>query len=173
MRRFRKLVDKYRHRIYTFAYYCLGSREEAEDVTQEVLLRLWENCQRIDRNRLPGWIVRVTRNACYDALRRRQAYRSVVASDRPGDAVDRAACLEPDPQAQAEASDFRGHLERALSRMAEPYRTIVILREVQDLKYAQISEALGMPLNTIKAYLHRGRRMLRDQLREAVGNDAI
>lgn len=173
MRRFRKLVEEHRHRIYSFAYYYLGNHEEAEDVTQEVLLRLWKNWQRIDRGRLPAWITRVTRNACYDALRKRQAYRALVGEDADGEVADNAATPEPDPEAQAETSDFHQHLERALQQIAEPYRSIVILREIQDLKYEQISEALDMPLNTIKAYLHRGRRMLREQLREVVGHDQI
>jgi RNA polymerase sigma-70 factor (family 1) len=171
MLRFRKLVDQYRHRIYTFACYYLGDREAAEDVTQEVLLRLWKHHQQIESARLTAWVIRVTRNACYDAIRKRRSYRALVTSENDGTEVESTAADDPDPQAVVEAADFEEHLKRALANVSEPYRTIVVLREIQDMKYEQIASALDMPLNTVKAYLHRGRRLLRDQLREVVGDE--
>ena len=165
---FQKLADRNRDRIFTFACYCLGDRDEAEDVTQEVLLRLWNNWQRIEVERVGPWLIHVTRNACIDVLRKRRTYRALVAADPEGEAMSRAVSYEPDPVEVAAASDFQKHLERALKEIAEPYRSIVILREVQDLKYEEISEALDMPLNTVKVYLHRGRRKLREQLKDYV-----
>lgn len=82
MRRFRKICERHRDRIFTFACYYLGNREDAEDVTQEVLLRLWENWRSIEPEGLPAWITRVARNACLDALRRRHSYRTVVSADQ-------------------------------------------------------------------------------------------
>ena len=67
---------------------------------------------------------------------------------------------------QVETADFSDVLQQALEELTEPYRSIVILREVQQLKYEEISEALELPLNTIKVYLHRGRRKLRIALQE-------
>jgi RNA polymerase sigma-70 factor (ECF subfamily) len=162
---FQNLAGRHRDRIFTFACYCLGNREEAEDVTQEVLLRLWHNWQRVEEERVVAWLIHVTRNACIDAIRKRKTYRSFVAQDPEGEVTAIARSAEPGPGAAVEAADFRRHLERALREIAEPYRSIVILREVQDFKYEEISEALDMPLNTVKVYLHRGRRMLREQLR--------
>lgn len=165
---FQKLADRNRDRIFTFACYCLGDRDEAEDVTQEVLLRLWNNWQRIEVERVGPWLIHVTRNACIDVLRKRRTYRALVTADSEGEAMSRAVSYELDPGEVAEASDFQKHLERALEEIAEPYRSIVILREIQDLKYEEISEALDMPLNTVKVYLHRGRRKLREQLKDYV-----
>lgn len=165
-RRFEKQVRLYRHRVYGFAVYFLGKKAEAEDVTQEVLLKLWEHQDKLDEDRLLGWLLRVTRNACVDALRKRKAYRNIVAP-APDD-LGRAPGVEPMPDDDAEAADFQQHLRRALCRLDEPYRSIVILREVQDLKYEEISGAMNLPLNTVKVYLHRARKKLRDELSEVL-----
>ena len=165
-RRFGQHVQKYQHRIFGFAVYFLGDRTEAQDVTQDVFLRLWQHRDAVDEDRLLGWLLRVTRNACVDALRKRKAQRNVMTPDT--DALGYTPGTNPTPDACAEAADFQGHLERALTRIAEPYRSIVILREVQELKYEEISGAMNLPLNTVKVYLHRGRKMLREQLSEVM-----
>jgi RNA polymerase sigma-70 factor (ECF subfamily) len=94
----------------------------------------------------------------------------MVAEDPEGLAMERAASPMPGPAALAETADFEAHVKEALRDLPEPYRSIVILREIQDLKYEEIGAALEMPLNTVKVYLHRGRRKLRDRLRERVGD---
>lgn len=168
LRAFQKLVDRHRDRVFTFACYCLGDRDEAEDVTQEVLVRLWGHFEHLEAERIGPWLIHVTRNACIDAIRKRNTYRALVSVDPDGEMMARAASDGPDPVAMVESADFQQQLERALERIAEPYRSIVILREIQDLKYEEISEALDIPLNTIKVYLHRGRRKLREHLKDYV-----
>ena len=165
---FHESADRYRNRIFTFARYCLGDQEDAQDVTQEVLVRLWKNWERIESERVEPWIIHVTRNASIDVLRKRSAYRNVVQEDAEGEATDRMPSLAPSPHETVEDSDFQVHLRRALSTLAEPYRSIVVLREIQDFKYEEISSALELPLNTVKVYLHRGRRKLREALKEFV-----
>ena len=169
---FQKLVDRNRNRIFTFACYCLGDRDDAEDVTQEVLLRLWNHWEHIEDERVGPWLIHVTRNACIDVICKRGTYRAMVKEDPEGDLVERTASGGPDPTSAVETAEFRRHLERALRTIAEPYRSIIILREIQDLRYEEISEALDMPLNTIKVYLHRGRRKLREQLKGYVKHGA-
>ncbi|MDH3215634.1 MAG: RNA polymerase sigma factor [Candidatus Krumholzibacteria bacterium] len=166
--KFRKVVDRYRNSVYTFAYYSLGNKEEAEDTTQEVLMRLWRNWQDLKTETMPAWIRRVTRNACIDMIRRRRAYSARVVASGETLAFDHAVSNEPDPDVSAENSELRDQIRRALTTLKEPYRSIVIFREIQDMRYEQISESLDLPLNTVKSYLHRGRRMLREQLRETL-----
>src|SRR5215208_4942424 len=105
---FEDTAQKYRRRVYSFARYLLSNREEAEDVTQEVLLRLWRHQDGVDEERLVAWLLRVTRNACYDLLRKRRS--ESAAGIEPTLDEERArnvATADPDPRAQAEASDFR------------------------------------------------------------------
>ena len=161
---FEQQLKKYKDRIYGFAFHYLGSSEEAEDVTQEVFIRFWQHRADIDEKQPIGWLLRVTRNASIDAIRRRNTYRNNVSTDSEMVLDARESALSPEQD--AEHSDFRLHLERALENLAEPYRSIVILREIQEMKYNEICDTLQLPLNTVKVYLHRARKMLRDELKE-------
>lgn len=161
---FEAAVARHQRRVFSFAHYFLGNPSEAEDVVQEVLLRLWQNWHKLDTERLEPWLTRVTRNACYDLLRKRRSTSRYMAPDTDDDVTDRAPSNRPSPEAKAEASDFRKHLLAALRKLDEPMRSILILREIQGLKYQEIADILEMPINTVRVYLHRGRQRLRKQL---------
>ena len=164
---FETAAQQYQRRIFSFAHYLLSNREEAEDVTQEVLLRLWRHHDGVEEERLGTWLLRVTRNACYDLLRRRRA-AAAHGSEESLDAAEapELPSAEAGPEGRAEVSDFRRHLLRALRDLKEPYKSVVILREVQGLSQKEIGEALGIPEVTVRVHLHRARRKLREQLRE-------
>jgi len=170
-KRFDQLFKEYLHRVYGFAFHYLNSAESAADVTQDVFVRLWANRQTIDEERLIGWLLRVTRNACVDAIRKRKAYEKRVqtSSEVLMDQADR----EPLPDAQANSAIFQEHLQRALDKLEEPHKSIVMLREIQEYKYVEISEALDLPLNTVKVYLHRARKALRKELKEVMRNEYV
>ena len=159
-------MRRYQNRVFGFAFHYLGNREEAEDVTQEVFIRLWKHRANIDEEQPLGWLLRVTRNASVDAIRRRKTYQRTVSVNT--ELVDFARGSQPLPDTNAESSDFRQHLLDAVEQLAEPYRSIVILREIQELKYQEISDSLELPLSTVKVYLHRARKMLRNQLHEVL-----
>ncbi len=162
-------AHRHRGRVYSFARYLLSNREEAEDVTQEVLLRLWRHQDGVEEERLGAWLLRVTRNACYDLLRRRRADATQpgMAASLEVEEARELASAEPDPRAQAEAAEFRRRLLAALDELGEPYKSVIILREVQGLAHREIGEALGIPEATVRVHLHRGRKKLRERLREA------
>jgi RNA polymerase sigma-70 factor (ECF subfamily) len=166
---FEQQVRQYQDRVFGFAQYFMKNREAAQDVTQDVLIRFWEHHEDVDDDRALGWLLRVTRNACIDALRKRKTRRNAVTVDTEG--LDRATSTRTAPDAEAEAADFRDHLEEALDHVDEPYRSVIILREIQNLKYREISEALDMPMNTVKVYVHRGRKKLRKQLAELIEHE--
>ena len=165
---FRKLAEEYRDRIYTFAYYSLQRREEAEDVTQEVLIKMWQHRENIDPNRMSAWVMRVTRNAVIDCARRRQTRSAVFADGVEVEIATNYVAAPSNTGTAVERRELRESLETALTTIEEPYRSIIVMREIQDMKYAEIVDALEMPLNTVKVYLHRGRKMLRDALRGKV-----
>ena len=82
--------------------------------------------------------------------------------------MPQAVSRELDPELSTEGSELRSQIQAAFAALKEPYRSIVIHREIQGMKYDQISDVLQLPLNTVKSYLHRARRMLREQLKEAI-----
>lgn len=137
-------------RIYGLAYQYMANREDAEDVVQEVMLRLWNHSSGLTGEEQEAWIGRVTRNVCLDALRRRKSYRSAVGT--------RAGEL-----AVQNAPDLLQHLgiEEALNRLAEPYRTIIRLRYFKGLSCKAIGRELGMLPSTVRVYLSRGQKRMR------------
>lgn len=164
---------RHQRRIFSFAYHLLSDREEAQDVTQEVLVKLLSHRPRVEPERLGAWLLRVTRNACYDLLRKRRVRGGDGRQEVDGEDGWEIADAAPDPRARAEAAQFRRRLTSELGRLGEPYRSVVILREIEELPYQEIADALEMPLNTVRVVLHRGRRKLRERLREEYRDAAI
>lgn len=160
---FEELVDSCQRQVFTYASYLLGRPEDAEEVTQEAFLRLWTSWSGIDRDRAAAWLMRVTRNLCFDRLRHVKVVREHFG-DGGEDAVATAADNAPSPALRAEGAELRRRLEEALRVLDEPMRSVVVLREVQGFKYREIAEILELPLNTVRVYLHRGRRRIRERL---------
>jgi RNA polymerase sigma-70 factor (ECF subfamily) len=163
-REFRKLAEEHGGRIYTLALYMLGRREDAEDVTQEVLVRLWRHRDRIDPARTRAWVAQVTRNLVIDLARQRRQRAAVFAEGAEVEAAAVASDARPDHLTMN--GELRAALEAAISGLDEPYRTILVMREVQDCAYNEIAEAMSMPLGTVKVYLHRARRRVRESIRK-------
>jgi len=159
-------VALHKDRVFSFALYYLGDRDQAEDVTQEVLIKLWRHWNDLEVDDLAAWLTTVTRNASFDALRKRK--RAAVA---PGgdEAFARMPDPRPDPAREASGSELGARLRSALGELAEPYRSILILREIQQRPHQEIAETLDMPLVTVRVYAHRGRKMLREALSDVLG----
>lgn len=147
--------------MFSYACYALGSREEAEDVTQDVFIRLWVHWSELNQEAVTGWIIRVARNACLDKLRQRQTRTNLLTEH----AHEVEQYEEPDSSLGEDNGELKRHIEKAIRELEEPYRSIVILREIDELEYSAIASALTMPLNTVKVYLHRARKMLREKLK--------
>ncbi len=161
-REFRRLADEHGGRIYTLALYLLGRREDAEDVTQEVLVRLWRHRDRIDPARTRAWVAQVTRNLVIDLSRQRKQRATVFAESADNEASTIAVASQAAPDRSAMRRDLRDALEAAIGRLEEPYRSILVMREIQDCSYQEIASTLEMPLGTVKVYLHRARRRVRE-----------
>ena len=158
------MIDEQRHRVYTLAYYSLGAREDAEDVAQDVLIRYWKHASRIDPDRVEAWLVRTTRNACIDFIRKRSGRRSQSGRIGRRDSLDAVEGREAEPAAAAESAEDVEQVRKEIARLDEPYRSLVILREVQGLSYQAIAESLELSLSQVRVYLHRGRKKLAERL---------
>jgi RNA polymerase sigma-70 factor (ECF subfamily) len=152
-------------RVWTLAVYLLGDATEAEDVVQEVLIRLWRHGTEVREGRLRSWLMRVTRNACIDALRRRS---QGVDGRRAGDSgsLGQIEINLPGPERLAQSAQLSDRIAAALARLREPQKSVVVMREIQGLSYREIAEVLEMPLNSVRVALHRGRARLRLELEE-------
>ena len=155
-RAFKHQVAELSPRILTLAYYLLGDRGRAEDVLQDVLVRWWKHRSHLDGDPT-GWVLRVTRNVCIDSMRR-------VRDRRESELTSEPVCDGTNPERSAIEGSFRDELVTALKNVQEPQRSIVVLREVQGLSYAEIAEALELSVDQVRVYLHRGRRRLREAM---------
>ena len=167
--RFKRIIKEQKNFVYNYAYYFTGTREDAEDLTQEVLLKIWQNMDTVRKGITKSWVSAVTRNLCIDWARRKSVRPDMSTSVEPEDFEQ-----FPSPSLEvsgAEQEELRGHIEAAIGRLPEKIRSAIILREIEDLKYEEISEVLDIPLNSVKSYIHRGRRMLREQLSPLYKNE--
>lgn len=170
---FDRAVASHQRRVFTLAAYLLSSRVEAEDVTQEVFVKLWHSGDPIPPARIEAWLLRVTRNACFDQLRRRRWQRRRFTAVTAGDPLMEAPSGAPGPEVVAAASELGRRVLEELGRLGEPQRSIVILRHVEGLSCREIGEVVEMTEGSVRVALHRARRRLRDQLREAYDGAAI
>jgi RNA polymerase sigma-70 factor, ECF subfamily len=168
---FDRALLHHQRRVFTFAAYLLSSTDDAEDVAQEVFVRLWRSGGAIPVDRLEAWLLRVTRNACIDRLRSRRWQRRLLAVG-PADTELEVASGAPGPEMLATASELGRRLIDELGRLTEPHRSIVILRHVEGLSCRQIGEIVDMTEGSVRVALHRARKRLRNQLREVLDGAA-
>ena len=156
-KQFHEWVAAYGDDVWSLARYLLGNESDAEDVTQDTFIKLWGRGAAIEEDHVKPWLLRVARNACLDRLRR---LRLVPEHDS----------TEPaDPADTAEISELGLHLRAAISKLEEPFRSLVLLREMHQLSYAELADVTDLSLDQVRTYLHRGRRALRAML-EDVGS---
>lgn len=157
-KRYRQWVKEYQDQAWTVARYMLKDAQEAEDATQEAFVKLWNNQDRIDPDKVKPWLMKVTRNGCLDRLRRR---RESVEFDESHMATDNNG-----PMQGASDSEIGAWLKRAIGGLKEPYRSLVVLRDVNQHSYEEVAGMLELNLAQVKTYLHRARKQLREQLAE-------
>lgn len=159
---FAVLVERHERRVYNVAFRMLGRREDAVDAVQDVFLSCLRKLHAFRGDAaFTTWLYRVTMNVCYDLLRKRSRDEP-AAEELPDTPV-------PD---RTEASAAAIDVHRALARIPQEFRAVVVLHDLQGQPYEAIAETLGAPLGTVKSRLHRGRVMLARELREPSGRDA-
>ena len=157
---FRSAVLEHKDRVHAYAVGILRHREDARDVAQEALVRLWQHRDEVHDGAARTWLFRTAHHLCIDRLR-----RSAVRAESGLEPVEPLLPdSTPGPEREAASEQLGRHLDAALSRLSERDRAIVLMREVQGMSYEEIAEVLEMPLGTLKAALHRAREKLRESL---------
>lgn len=158
-------VTRHQHRVYGYALRLLGDPDEARDVVQDSMLTMWRHRDRVEADGAVSWLLRVTHNAAIDRLRRRKVEHRIFEGDADFERLDGGA---GSPAGHTESADMMKHLQAAIDTLKEPYRSIVILREIEDYRYDEICGALDLPMTTVKVYLHRARKQLRETIQEVL-----
>lgn len=142
-------------RVYRLAYRLTGNQHDAEDLTQEVFVRVFRSLSNYTPGTFEGWLHRITTNLFLDMARRRQRIRFEGLAD---DAAERLQGREPTPAQAFDDTNFDADVQAALDALAPEYRAAVVLCDIEGLSYEEISATLGVKLGTVRSRIHRGGR---------------
>jgi RNA polymerase sigma-70 factor (ECF subfamily) len=147
--------------LYTVAYRLTGNHEDAQDLVQDVLVRVQRGLATYQPGSLHGWLSRITTNAFLDDARKRKRR----PTDPFGDEADRVVPAAPSADEALAQADLPEHIQAALRALPDDYRAAVVLCDVVGFGYQEIADALTVPVGTVRSRIHRGRGLLREALR--------
>jgi RNA polymerase sigma-70 factor (ECF subfamily) len=153
-----EVVRDHSARVYRLAYRLTGNVPDAEDLTQEVFVRVFRSLPTYTPGTFEGWLHRITTNLFLDMARRRQRIRFEGLGD---DAAGRLSGDEPTPAQAFDARHLDGDVQQALAALAPEYRAAVVLCDIEGLSYEEVASTLGVKLGTVRSRIHRGRAQLR------------
>jgi RNA polymerase sigma factor (sigma-70 family) len=153
-----EVVREHSVRVYRLAYRLTGNTHDAEDLTQEVFVRVFRSLDTYTPGTFEGWLHRITTNLFLDLARRRQRIRfEGLAEETAG----RLSGDELTPSQAFDARHFDSDVQEALRALAPEYRAAVVLCDIEGLSYEEIAGTLGVKLGTVRSRIHRGRAQLR------------
>jgi RNA polymerase sigma factor (sigma-70 family) len=162
-----EVVRTHGPRVYRLAYRLTGNAHDAEDLTQDVFVRVFRSLASYTPGTFEGWLHRITTNLFLDTVRRRARIRFEALAD---DAPERLAGREPTPAQAYDDTHWDDDVQRALDALAPEFRAAVVLCDIAELSYEEIADVLGIKLGTVRSRIHRGRTQLRAALEHrAVG----
>jgi RNA polymerase sigma-70 factor (ECF subfamily) len=156
-----EIVSTHSARVYRLAYRLTGNQHDAEDLTQEVFVRVFRSLSTYTPGTFEGWLHRITTNLFLDTVRRKQRIRFDALAD---DAAERLPSREPTPQQHFNDTHFDADVQQALDTLAPEFRAAVVLCDIEGLSYEEIAATLGVKLGTVRSRIHRGRSQLRKAL---------
>ena len=163
---FQELVSRYQHRLFGLCHRLLGRHHDAEDACQEAFLRAYRALDRYDPGRpFDRWLLTIAANCCVSMLRRRRPRRELTEDDFEDGA--RSVRVSASPAEEAQTREFAGAVAQAIDGLGEPYRAAFVLFHQEAMPYAEIAQALDLPLGTVKSRVHRARKMLYERLSAA------
>lgn len=165
---FSELVELYKDKIFHLAYRMLSNRHEAEDIVQETFLRVYKNFDRYDdKQKFSTWIYRIATNLCIDRLRKRKPNYYLDAGMNDQEGMDGYSLIPGDdrtPETEYLLSETQQTIHKAIEGLPAKYKSVIILRYLQEMSLQEISDVLEMPVTTVKTRVHRGREFLRKKL---------
>lgn len=165
---FEAVVREHQEFVFRTLVRLTGSREHVEDLAQEVFLRLYRSLENFRGDaKMTTYLYRITLNVAQDEWKRRRKEQSHSSFDDPEAGWgERLAHADGNAERILTGKQMLADLERALGELSEPERQVIVMFHQEELTYEKIAEVLGLPLNTVRTHLHRGRKKLKDRLQE-------
>ncbi len=161
------LIQRHFRQVFLFAKSYVKEDQQAEDITQEVFVKLWKNIKKFDLNKkFTTWLLQITKNTCIDYLRKTKKLVAAQTLDEDvmRDNLEKITDPAPLPEELLDSQGFADQLDSAIATLPESYALVVRLHLQQDLTFQEISEVLSQPLNTIKSRYRRALLGIRGNL---------
>jgi len=163
------LIQRYLGQIYSFTRRFVGNPEEAEDITQEVFVRIWRNLKKFDQQKsFKTWIFSIAKNACIDFLKKKKTLSFSEFENESGENIIAETLADPAPLPQEllEQKGLADLLAGALEKLSPKYRMVLFLRYNDHFSFQEIADSLNESLDTIRSRHYRALFLLRDLLKE-------
>ena len=166
---FRELVEKFKKKIFYISFDILGDYQEAEDISQEVFIKIFRSINKFKRDaKMSTWIYQITVNTCIDAIRRKKAKPTIqMNEEKPDDyrMVDSVLSAKiSSPESSADASLLQIKIQEALNKISDRERAVFVMRHYNDLSINEIADVMKISSGTVKSFLFRGLQKLRKEL---------
>ena len=165
---FEEVVTLFQHRLYQVCYRMLGNAQEAEDIAQEAFVRAYINIHTFDQKRkFSTWLFRIATNLCIDRIRKKKPDYYLDANVPGTDGLNmysQIAAAGELPEEEVERMELQDRIHYEIGRLPDKYRSVIILRYIEELPLQEIGDILELPLGTVKTRVHRGREALRKQM---------
>ncbi len=166
---FGEIVEIYKDKVFQLCFRMLGNRHEAEDIAQEAFLRAYVNIQSFNIDlKFSTWLYRIATNLCIDRIRKKKPDYFLDAEVAGTDGLTMYSQIAADtrlPEEDVESLELQETIQNEISKLPEKYRSVIVLKYIEELSLNEISEIMDLPLGTVKTRIHRGREALRKQLR--------
>lgn len=175
---FLELVGQYKKKIYYLAYDITGDHQEAEDISQEVFIKMYRSLKNFRRDaKMSSWLYQITVNASIDSLRKKSSKpkRSIDEFDQLNiqESLTTGRAHNSDPVSSAESSQIQIYISQALQKITQKERAVFVMRHYNDLKLGEIAEILNVTIGTVKSLLFRAIKKLRKELSSYMGNPVL
>ncbi|MFB3918141.1 MAG: RNA polymerase sigma factor [Terriglobales bacterium] len=167
---FEVLMRRHNQRLYRVARAILRDDTESEDVMQDAYVRAFQHLTQFEaRAKFSTWLTRIAINEALARSRRRNRWQSIEPAEPNGEPMITLTSSAPDPEQRASSGETVALLEQAISKLPESYRTVLVLRDLEDMSTAATAQVLELSEENVKIRLHRARALLRKQLYARVG----
>ncbi|KON67306.1 RNA polymerase sigma factor SigW [Peribacillus butanolivorans] len=166
---FGEIVELYKDKVFQICFRMLGNRQEAEDLAQEAFVRAFVNIRSFNiQMKFSTWLYRIATNLCIDRLRKKKPDYYLDAEVSGSEGLNMYSQIASDmakPEDEVESLELQETIQVEIMKLPEKYRSVIVLKYIEELSLKEISEILDLPVGTVKTRIHRGREALRKQLR--------
>ncbi|PIW70117.1 MAG: hypothetical protein COW08_03570 [Ignavibacteriales bacterium CG12_big_fil_rev_8_21_14_0_65_30_8] len=163
--KYNSLIKQLKNKIFSYALFMVNNRMDAEDITQEVFIKLWDNFENINLTKAKSWLLSSTHNLSIDYIRKRKN-KTRDTMDISENSISKEQNFLADPEISYKRNLLKDRINSSIKKLPDNLKSVFVLYEIEGFKYKEISKTLNVPINSVKVYLLRARKKLQEDLKE-------